>query len=619
MRFKNFLSSRRLFLIPALLTTTLALAVSAAVFALGNINGGGVDDGGVFEIDNTSTGADVIDEVAAGEDWQTLFDSCTLAGAGPKAGYSGAASVARCFSDPEGLTLFVQGSKDVLDIDEWRWANQNAPDKDEIVNAAAAKYGTTLYAMDDRLANNGDALMGFWFLQNAVCLKSDGTFGVQSGSACSGTATHTVGDVFMVSNFTNGGIESDIQAFKWQPGGTDAVNGVLVPLFPDAAGASFVCNSAVGSIPADAACASTNSVQTTALLPTFDDKGKTPAGQYAPVELVEVGLDLAPFGLGGSCFNTFLAETRSATSPTASQKDFVLGRFPTCGGITIIKDTVPDSTQPFSYTTTGGLTPSTFDLVDNPGSTNTQNYSDVLAGSYTVTEGAVTGYDLTSLVCVVSGPGTSASTDLGTRTASITLGENGSVTCTYTNTARATLIVVKNSIGGNDTFNYSTTGGNGLPAGFALVTTGADNTTSPLTPGTASQTFINLLPGAYTVTETGTTGWDPTSATCSASGGASCSTSGNTSGSATLVAGGTVTITFEDTKLFKLIIFTCDTVTETPVVSSVSLAGVATSSVSTVPTALANKGVTAQELCGLGGSSYDNLPSGSYGPSVTIP
>jgi hypothetical protein len=49
----------------------------------------------------------------------------------------------------------------------------------------------------------------------------------------------------------------------------------------------------------------------------------------APGEFLEEGVNLSALGLGG-CFSTFLAETRSSQSPTATLSDFVLGSFNTC-------------------------------------------------------------------------------------------------------------------------------------------------------------------------------------------------------------------------------------------------------------------------------------------------
>jgi hypothetical protein len=62
--------------------------------------------------------------------------------------------------------------------------------------------------------------------------------------------------------------------------------------------------------------------------------------------------------------------------------------------------------------------------------------SNVLAGSYTVTEAATAGFALANLVCTAS-PGSSATPDIPTATANLTIAGGGSVTCTYTNAQAA--------------------------------------------------------------------------------------------------------------------------------------------------------------------------------------
>ena len=46
-------------------------------------------------------------------------------------------------------------------------------------------------------------------------------------------------------------------------------------------------------------------------------------------EFLEEGVNLSALGLG-SCFASFLAETRSSQSPTATLSDYVIGSFNTC-------------------------------------------------------------------------------------------------------------------------------------------------------------------------------------------------------------------------------------------------------------------------------------------------
>ena len=68
-------------------------------------------------------------------------------------------------------------------------------------------------------------------------------------------------------------------------------------------------------------------------------------------------------------------------------------------------------------------------------------------GSYSVTEGAPPAWywALQSLTCTVTKPdgGTTYSTDLAQRTASVTLGAGGEITCTFKNQKRGKVIVKK--------------------------------------------------------------------------------------------------------------------------------------------------------------------------------
>src|SRR5262249_20803243 len=56
---------------------------------------------------------------------------------------------------------------------------------------------------------------------------------------------------------------------------------------------------------------------------------KSGATSPAAGEFLEEGINLTALGLEG-CFSSFLAETRSSQSPTATLSDFVSGSFDTC-------------------------------------------------------------------------------------------------------------------------------------------------------------------------------------------------------------------------------------------------------------------------------------------------
>jgi SdrD B-like domain/Prealbumin-like fold domain len=193
--------------------------------------------------------------------------------------------------------------------------------------------------------------------------------------------------------------------------------------------------------------------------------------------------------------------------------------------ITIVKDAVPNDAQDFSFTTTGsGL--SNFSLDDDGDGTlpNTRTFTGLSAGTYTVTEGATSGWNLTNLVCV--DPTTNTTVNLGTRSASINLAAGENVTCTYTNTLQTgSITIVKNTVGGNGTFDFT-----GTLGAFNLVT--ADNT--------VNQVFNNVNAGTYNVAETIPAGWALTSATCS---------DGSPVNVISLQASENVTCTFTNSKL----------------------------------------------------------------------
>ena len=111
------------------------------------------------------------------------------------------------------------GSKDTLDIPSWACGN-NSPGKDQMSDVFAAAYDapnghTILYFGADRLDNNGDANLGFWFIQ-------DQTFSQQLPGG-GFTGVHKDGDVFIASQFTNGGSQPTIVVYVWKSGSLQSV------------------------------------------------------------------------------------------------------------------------------------------------------------------------------------------------------------------------------------------------------------------------------------------------------------------------------------------------------------------------------------------------------------
>jgi len=288
----------------------------------------GVHDLDLFELDENA-----IAGVAAGDDWSLLDD-----GTGdPNNDDSALVSVFLNDSDaPTDVTYFTGGgSKDINDVTEWEHSDTDvAPDKDEILDAFAAAYNDSgdliIYFGLDRYADNGDAQVGFWFFQSPVGLNADGSF----------AGAHEIGDLLVLSDFTNGGNIAHIDVYQWVGSGGDT-NGTL-----DTVATGVECEIATGG---DFVCAESNEGTETApwpYTPKFGDPGTFPSGTF-----YEGGLNLTALGLDIGCGGSFLAETRSSQEATAQLKDFALGTFALCGlEVTKTGDELGKIGDPADYT-----------------------------------------------------------------------------------------------------------------------------------------------------------------------------------------------------------------------------------------------------------------------------
>lgn len=281
-----------------------ALLITTALVLAQVIN---VDDEDIFELDGNPQDAT---PTPTGEDWSRYFPS----------GPAGGNATAKFFGvDPANATIFTQGgSKDINGIGQWRHSSGSVPDKDDIQNAFAAAYNVggelIIYFGADRAANNGDANIGFWFLQGNVGVSADGTF---SGG-------HMDGDIFVVSGFTSGGQTSEIDVYRWV--GDDATGSLV--LITTVLGGATCTSSPTGD---HFACAISNTSPVAAPWPYTPKSG--PAGTYPVASFFEGGINvkaLLPAGTPLPCFSTFIVETRSSTSVTAQLKDFVRGDFTLC-------------------------------------------------------------------------------------------------------------------------------------------------------------------------------------------------------------------------------------------------------------------------------------------------
>jgi hypothetical protein len=222
-------------------------------------------------------------------------------------------------------TTFATGSKDTLSITPGWQCNQdnNVLSKNDVMNAYAASYedpatgDEILYFALERNANTGTADVGFWFLQDdKVACDSP-------GSATAFTGDHVDGDLLVVSEFTQGGVVSTIQAYQWEGG----ANGFLDPN-PVASGVD--CETTAGD---DTVCASVNTATITT--PWLTSNKQDGVGHSLRVsEFFEGGINLTDANLGNRCFNVFLADTRSSTSLTATLFDFSRGQLGLCESTT---------------------------------------------------------------------------------------------------------------------------------------------------------------------------------------------------------------------------------------------------------------------------------------------
>jgi hypothetical protein len=422
----------------------------------------------------------------------------------------------------------------------------------------------------------------------------------------------------------------------------------------------------------------------------------------------EAAVNLTDSGIipAGTCasFSSAYLKSRSSDSFTSALKDFVSPapiNFNKCGKITIIKNTVGGNGT-FGWTTTGdlGVTNNSFSLTTT-NNTASREFKDRFAGTYTFDETSLpTGWQFTSLSCVDNALADHPSS-IGTSgtTATIGLAAQGDVTCTYTNTAQATLIVKKvtepapnttdsfgftgpggdtgtlkngetftranlspgqyvwtendptpafdlksvtcndaNSVGSkaNRTATFNLEAGetvtctftntqrgridvtktdDGSPAAalqgavFTLFNNaeplaaprGAEDTTTGLTCTTGSDgkcSFTNVVPGNYWVVETTTPAGYTTAA----------------DQAAVVGAGGTVSLTFVDPRQFTVIVLVCKNADTSLYPSTVTLDGVNKTSLGSAPA-----GLTASDLCGLGGATYSPKAVGDHGGNVNIP
>ena len=163
-------------------------------------------------------------------DWDSIFTAAGAKKSPLPAGFTAAVFDRDFVTNANGSfntsdsTTFTTGSKDTLPISGWQCtASANVNSKIDVMNSYATAYTAAngdqiLYFALERNANTGDANVAFWFLQdqNVGCTDNGGT--------ATFTGVHTDGDLLVVSAFTNGGVVSNIDAYRWDGGANGTLN-----------------------------------------------------------------------------------------------------------------------------------------------------------------------------------------------------------------------------------------------------------------------------------------------------------------------------------------------------------------------------------------------------------
>jgi hypothetical protein len=171
--------------------------------------------------------------------------------------------------------------------------------------------------------------------------------------------------------------------------------------------------------------------------------------------------------------------------------------------ITIIKNATPDGATSFPFTTTGGLSPATFNLTDtgaSPGCgvANTQCYTAITTfTTYTVTEAPPSGWTAGTPTCAVTSQnGGSQTPTVGSVSISLQEGEN--VTCTFTNTQNTGSLKVSKTLddggsgfSGSFTIHYDCGGG---ISGDLTIAAGGDSTVNNIPTGSSCTVTEPTLP-----------------------------------------------------------------------------------------------------------------------------
>lgn len=295
---------------------------------------------------------------------------------------------------------------------------------------------------------------------------------------------------------TRGGLALSSQPFDYTTGAIDTCASLTVDLTTDPSNDAQQFNFAVAGGP-DGINDAFQLADTTTPHTTFDLK----PGSYMMTETIPSVWDLTniacvggPFGGGGAYVNGAALALNFGDHVTCT-----FNNLKKRGTLTVDKVALPSGdSQLFDFAIAGAVNDS-FQLADATASHTTAG---LLPGAYSITEGAVSGWDISNISCT-GGPFGAGGTY--TNGAAINVDWGDAISCIFTNAKRGSITVDKVTapVGDLQTFDFILNGGpDSIHDVFQLTDTATAHATA------------NLRPGTYTLTETAQAGWDFASATC---------------------------------------------------------------------------------------------------------
>jgi hypothetical protein len=413
--------------------TTTALAIGVLLVI---VSAGAVVSGSPSGFESNDGNMVLNNKDGSHTDWNCFVGSTGFQSGTPDSKCKVTSGATQVSADANGEISWVPGQK--FDTECPALSVNNNPPKDEFTNVAsynetAPNLDVYFYGATIRPNINGNA-------------SGDVELNQSSGNGTTSAGCRTSGDRLIAYDFLNGGTSLSFHVLTWitslsdTSGGNNqnGVSGCLVAKAPPCWGAKVIIPDSSlfdGESNQSAILAADNGINGAAL------------GVNA---FAEFGINLsAALGLSGKCitFPQEVWESRSSgASFTSNPQDIEIEShtIQNCGSITIIKHTFKGTTrgvdQAFSYNqdVSGSATFSLNDSAGTDNSSNTKTFSNVLAGTYHISEVGplAAGFTFTSVSCTATGgssaaDGTSDSTHLGAKTLTLTGG--GSITCTYVN------------------------------------------------------------------------------------------------------------------------------------------------------------------------------------------